>query len=88
MNITRNPDASVTANYQHPRTGVPVSRTFIVGDTFGIVYERAGDNTIPVGRKLRRTTNPIRTSERRLAEVIEQQTAALLSHQANQEEQK
>jgi hypothetical protein len=84
INITRNPDASVTANYQHPRTGVPVSRTFIVGDTFGIVYERVGSSTIPVGRKLRRTTNPIRTFERRLADVIQQQTEALL----NLEEQK
>lgn len=78
MNVTRNPDATVTANYQHPRTRADVTRTFMVGDTFGIVYEVVGRSTIPVGRKLRRTTNPIRTSQRRLAEVIQQQTAALL----------
>lgn len=81
ITITRNADASVTVHYQHPRTLAQRTRTFVAADgTVGIVYERVGDGTFPVGRKLRRTTTPIVAHQNGLLETIAREARALLGH--------
>lgn len=78
MNIKRNEDGSVTVSYAHPRTGAAVCREFIAADgNVGIVYERKGSATFPVGRKLRRTTRPIVAPYNGLLDTVSRECAAL-----------
>lgn len=79
LEIKRNVDASVTVQYLHPRTLATRTRTFVAAEgTVGIVYERVGDSTVPVGRKLRRTTRPIVAHQGGLLEAVTREAQALL----------
>jgi hypothetical protein len=84
ITITRNSDESVSVQYQHPRTGETVSRTFVAGDGFsGTVFERKGNATFPIGRKLRRTTAPLKVHHRGLLETVQREALALLGINRN-----